>query len=199
MSISGSNTESDDDKEPGWIQTYSGLRFYPTRPDWQQVNIEDIARALSRECRFGGHCIQFLSVAEHCVHAARAVPERMGLYALMHDAAEAYLKDIPRPLKSEFGDYRTFENNLMIAIAYQFSFIWPFPPDIAAEVWRVDNALLSTEREQNMVVRPEGPEEWGNIEPALDIKLEYWDHERAFHEFMGEFHKIVRGRHDPRD
>ncbi len=96
-------------KEDQWIQTYTGKKFYPFNPRAEDIYIEDIAHALSLICRFGGHCREFYSVAQHSVLVSelvvdnRATEKYDGLakYALLHDAAEAYLGDIPSPIKTE--------------------------------------------------------------------------------------------------
>lgn len=94
-------------KQTDWIQTYTGRKFYPLEPDAADVNIEDIAHALAMKCRFNGHVKQFYSVAQHSVLMARHIkPTKtkvstfyLKMWALLHDAGEAYLADIPRPVK----------------------------------------------------------------------------------------------------
>ena len=97
--------------EPGpFLQTVSGRRVNPFDPDPSQLDVEDIARALANVCRFGGHCRAFYSVAQHSVIVSELVEQRGGdaedvFAALMHDASEAYLGDMPHPIKhrSELG------------------------------------------------------------------------------------------------
>lgn len=111
----------------GWIQTYTGVRFYPLDPRPEEVHIEDIAHSLSLQCRYAGHCPEFYSVAQHCVLASewlllRHAEEYLQLGALLHDASEAYLVDIPSPIKNteEFGVYRKIEAKLEDVIAARF-------------------------------------------------------------------------------
>lgn len=81
----------------------SGRRFWPLDPRADEVHVEDIALALSNLCRFGGRCQRFYSVAQHCLHVAElaaSVLPSAGPHGLLHDAAEAYLGDIIRPLKN---------------------------------------------------------------------------------------------------
>ena len=73
-----------------WIQTYSGKKFWLDPPMWDQIDIIDIAHALSMTCRYGGHSKFFYSVAQHCCLMSRLVPKRLALAALLHDAVEAY-------------------------------------------------------------------------------------------------------------
>lgn len=140
-----------------WIETASGREFWPLDPRPEEIHIEDIATALSKLCRFGGHCKSFYSVAEHCALASEFVPTGIALEALLHDAAEAYLSDIPRPLKRlpEFAAYRAAETKLEQAIAARFGLVYPWPE----EVKKIDDRLLHTEAGQLMPsaiwVRPE--------------------------------------------
>ncbi len=89
-----------------WIQTYGGRKFHPIIPDPKTVDIVCIAHALSHICRFGGHCDPFYSVAEHCWRVWQLAVDKcplnqaVQLYALLHDAAEAYLiGDVVHPVK----------------------------------------------------------------------------------------------------
>lgn len=137
-----------------WMQTHSGKMFYPTDPREEDIDIEDIAHALSHICRFAGHCNTFYSVAEHSVRVAdevhrqsRGVPARdvcaLVLHGLLHDAAEAYLVDIPRPLKMAPGleYYRAYERTLERVIFRRFG----LPDEIPAVVKQADQRLLVTE------------------------------------------------------
>src|SRR5271156_4912831 len=83
--------------DSAWIQTFTGKKFYPFNPKPQDIDIRDIAHALSNICRFTGHTKRFYSVAEHSRNVAKLVPAHMKLQALLHDASEAYLCDIARP------------------------------------------------------------------------------------------------------
>jgi len=80
-----------------WIQTYTGKRFWPLDPRPEDVDILDIAHSLSLLCRFTGHTSSFYSVSQHSILVAQEVPKRLRLWALFHDAAEAYIGDIARP------------------------------------------------------------------------------------------------------
>jgi len=87
-----------------WISTYTGRHFDYVRPDAEQVSIVDIAHSLAKIPRFNGHTNRFYSVAQHCMMVANVMmlkgyPEEAQMHALLHDAAEAYLCDIPSPLK----------------------------------------------------------------------------------------------------
>mgnify|MGYP001281995576 CR=1 FL=1 len=114
------------------ITTWSGRKFNFLNPEPTSIVIEDIAHALSLQCRFNGHSTEFYSVAEHSVGVCRLV-ESLGedrntvMTALLHDAAEAYLGDVVSPLKQKLPDYRGFEGVVEAAVAAKFSLIYPFP------------------------------------------------------------------------
>jgi hypothetical protein len=168
-----------------WLQTYTGRKFTPLEPNIEDINIFDIAHSLSNQCRFSGHCLRFYSVAEHCVHTAALVRPELKLVALMHDAAEAYLVDLPTPIKRNMPLYAEAEKNLEIVIASKYGFPYPIPQ----EVKMIDSSLLSDEREQNMAWTDTAPGLWGNPTPAAGIRLNFWKPEQAKDEFLNIFFK----------
>jgi hypothetical protein len=125
-----------------WMQTYTGRQFYPMDPHPNDVDRLDIAHALSLLCRYNGHVQRFYSVAEHCVLMSEAVAPEYALWALLHDATEAYVGDMIRPLKRSMPDYVAAEDRVMFAIAAKFGLTGPMP----AEVKDADNRVLLTER-----------------------------------------------------
>src|SRR5580704_9362466 len=82
-----------------YLSTYTGKKFYPYDPRPEQICIEDIAHGLSMLCRFAGQCRFFFSVAEHSIAVAHLLPANLKLFGLLHDVSEAYLADLPRPVK----------------------------------------------------------------------------------------------------
>lgn len=84
-----------------WMQTYTGRRLFPMDPSPADVDIIDIAHALSMQCRYNGHVRRFMSVAEHCVLISENVPAQDALWGLLHDATEAYVGDMIRPLRDQ--------------------------------------------------------------------------------------------------
>lgn len=97
-----------------YITTYTKIRFTPLEPQKEDICIRDIAHALSMMCRANGHFPVFYSVAQHCVHCceeakARGYTRRVQLACLLHDASEAYLADITRPVKRNLDQYREIE------------------------------------------------------------------------------------------
>jgi hypothetical protein len=83
----------------GWTQTYNGHKFDPMNVGLETIDINDIAHALSLLCRFNGHIKELYSVAQHCVLMSEQVEPKYAFHALLHDAAEAYVSDVPRPFK----------------------------------------------------------------------------------------------------
>lgn len=108
-----------------YIRTSSGVKFYPLNPDPQGILIEDIAHALSLLCRGNGHVKVFFSVGQHCIHCAKEAEQRgystrLILACLLHDASEAYLSDITRPVKQHLQDYCRYEKHLLEVIYKKF-------------------------------------------------------------------------------
>lgn len=166
-----------------WMQTITGKQFWPLDPRPEEVDILDIAGALSKLCRYGGQCLRFYSVAEHCVHVARNAPDDLKLVALLHDASEAYLSDVIRPIKSYLINYLDIEAGLERVISERFMLPWPMP----AEVKRLDTAILADERDQAMAPPPVP---WHQTtEPALGIQLQFWTPKRARAEFLLAFRR----------
>jgi hypothetical protein len=125
-----------------WIQTHSGRKFDLASPRAADVDIEDIAHALSNLCRYTGHTNRFYSVAEHSVLCARALPAPLRLAGQLHDATEAYVGDMASPLKALLPEYKVIEDNVWRAIAERFG----LPEKLPSEVKAVDLALLRAER-----------------------------------------------------
>jgi len=110
---------------PNCIRTFTGIYINVFEPTLEMICIEDIAHALSNQCRFGGHLSKFYSVAQHSILCNNLVNDEYKLSALLHDASEAYLLDIPRPIKQGLKNYKEIEDKLMVLIAKKFSFEYP--------------------------------------------------------------------------
>lgn len=127
------------------LQTFSGGTIAPHRPTAGDIAIEDIAHALSMLCRFGGHVREFYSVAQHSVLASRCVPREDALWALLHDASEAYLGDVVTPVKhlSALNGYRAVEALLQQTIYHAFGLAGDEPESVK----RADQGLVLIEAE----------------------------------------------------
>ena len=177
---------------PGpYIQTSSGRWVNPFEPDPEQIDAGDIARALANVCRFGGHTRAFYSVAQHSVIVSELVEARGGdvedvFAALMHDATEAYLGDMPHPIKhrSPLGAaFKEAEDRLEAVLQARFA----IKPDVP-EIKRVDRALLATERGAFSSISWDWPELEG-VE-ALDLELEAWPPDEAARRFAERYAEL---------
>jgi hypothetical protein len=171
-----------------WMQTYTGRAFWPLDPRADELDIRDIAHGLSMQCRYGGHCLDFYSVAEHCVLMARFAPSGLELATLMHDATEAYLADVIRPLKRHLANYKTVEAELEQVIAQRYGLPWPMPP----EVKRLDERIVADEKEQAMAPAPLPWAEWDNNSLPLGVPLQFWSPKVAEEQFLRAFRLYSR-------
>jgi hypothetical protein len=174
------------DRKGDWMQTHTGGQFWPLDPRIEDINILDISASLSKINRYAGHTLDFYSVAEHCVLITRKMrllgyDQAICREALMHDASEAYIGDIPRPIKPYLKNYAEIENGIMQKIAEKYDFAWP----CSKFVKLFDTRILNDEREQAMEIEPEP---WPQTDKTmkLNVKLEFWLPPAANHEFMIE-------------
>lgn len=152
------------------IRTYNGHYFDVFNPNPDQIDIEDIAHSLSLLCRFAGHIKSFYSVAEHSIWVAEKVSKKHALAALLHDASEAYLVDIPKPIKDEIPHYLEIEKDLMSVISKKFNFEFP----LSEEVKTYDREALVFE--------------WEN--KVLSDNFESMDSQTSKNKFLEIYHKI---------
>ncbi|MFZ4874636.1 phosphohydrolase [Janthinobacterium sp. Mn2066] len=140
-----------------YVSTYSGNRFYPLRPHIDKVAIEDIAHGLAYQCRFNGQTQVFYSVAQHSLIVAQLVPPRLKLAALLHDAAEAYLGDMVKPLKVLLPEFAALEDKVsaIIAATYELDFSDYGP------IKHADLIALATEKRDLM---PHSVERWAYLD-----------------------------------
>jgi hypothetical protein len=130
-----------------WFLTFSGRKFYPLDALPDDIIVEDIAHALSNICRFGGHTNCFYSVAQHSVIVSQNVPKEWQFLALLHDATEAYVGDMVRPLKYNMPQYMEAEQKLWAVISDKFRLPFKIPPIVKA----ADNRALMTERRDLLI------------------------------------------------
>lgn len=150
-----------------WILTRSGRKFDLANPTADMIDTADLAHSLSMQCRFNGHTTSFYSVAQHCLLVAELVPEEHKLAALLHDATEAYVGDLVRPLKEGMRDfaercsvldlYAYTEHRVWQAICQRFD----LDPQLPACVKHADLVALATEKRDLM---PSHPEPWPCLE-----------------------------------
>jgi hypothetical protein len=168
-------------KHDDWIQTYTGKKFYLINTTPDMIDIEDIAHALSMQCRFAGHIKEFYSVAEHSVYVSRLCDKENKMAGLLHDASEAYIADIASPFKSFLTNYKELEHNIMKVMAYKFNFEYPFVPN----VHEADVAQLKIEAKTLLNKYPEWTDEERYATPNIEegykpLRLSPKEAERLF-------------------
>lgn len=171
-----------------WLQTFTGKAFWPLDPRPEDVDIRDIAHGLSMMCRYNGHCTKFYSVAEHSIILSHCVQPRFAFWALLHDAAEAYCSDIPKPLKRFLPDFMAIEAKIMRAVCQHFG----LPEQEPAEVKDRDYAILADEKAQVMTPEAPGTPGWGELPPPLGVKIEGLYPDEAEARFLKRYGEICR-------
>lgn len=185
---------SDDLRRRAWLQTFTGRAFTPLDPRPEDVCIEDIAHSLACMNRFTGHTREPYSVAQHSILASTYIRDvygastRMQLAALLHDASEAYLVDVPKPIKPFLVGYEEIEARVQHAIGEKFGLT--LEDFNGALVKAVDFRVLATEKRD--LLGPE-PQSWGDLpEPFADViaPMEWREAEAAF---LARFKELSRG------
>lgn len=173
-----------------WIPTYSGCIIDFLEPDPVQINILDIARGLSAKCRWSGQTERHYSVAEHSVWVSMLVDPSIAFYALLHDAAEAYISDIPKPLKNLLTGIEEIERGLLSAIWTAFA-VKPPGENVWKKIKEVDLRLMITER--NQLIRSVS-RAWPETQGVSPYMLELLCHDRdvAFTQFLNQFEQTYR-------
>lgn len=129
-----------------YMMTQSGVHVTPLDPQAEQILIEDVAHALSHLCRANGHTKYFYSVGQHCINCAieakaRGYSKKMQLTALLHDASEAYMADLIRPVKQFMPEYSVYEDKLLAVILNKYGLDAKLP----MEIKEIDDAMLYME------------------------------------------------------
>ena len=164
----------------------SGKYFSFLAPELCAFDVNVIAHALSHICRFTGHTRKFYSVAQHSVLVSQIVPDEYALAGLMHDAAEAFVGDVSRPLKQLLPDYRAIEKRVEAEVFAHFGL-----PGIMPEIVKeADLVLLATEQRDLM---PEHDDDWDSIKgiKMLTSIIEPWSPEFAKVAFIHRFNEIM--------
>lgn len=166
-----------------YIGTFTNKKFHFMNPSVEEVCIQDIAQALSMNCRYSGHVKEFYSVAEHCVLIADYVfyltgCEKEAFCALMHDASEAYLTDIPRPMKPHLTNYKEIEAKAEAVIQEAFSC-----SPMTKLVKHIDTHICGTEAKQLFHTTPAWCDEYDHI----PIVVKCWSPAEARDNFIDRF------------
>jgi hypothetical protein len=170
-----------------WFVTFTGRRFYPLDPRVEDIDIRDIAHSLALQSRWMGHCKTHYSIASHALACARVAEmgdchEDTVKWCLMHDASEAYVGDVIRPIKRSLlvdtsppdcpspqgtwvESFKALENRFHQLIAERFD----LPEEMPDAVHEIDNRMLVTEayhltnyeRDQHWITE----KSWAHIKP----------------------------------
>jgi len=176
-----------------WILTKTGRRFDLLMPMADQVSTLDIAHALANICRFNGHTKHHYSVAQHCLLVASIVPANHQLAALLHDATEAYVGDMVRPLKALLPNYSAIENGIWLAICERFN----LDPQLPTCIHQADMIALATERRDLM---PEHGEPWPCLEGVTPLpqQLLEWSPTHACIKYHSKLLDLLQTTHRTR-
>lgn len=174
-----------DSTERAVIMLHGGAELDFLDPWSSNFTIEDVAHGLAHICRYAGQCAAFYSVAEHSLLVSETCKNHE-LVALMHDAAEAFVGDVTRPLKQLLPDYKKIEKNVQSAILTRFGISGVTPP----EVKEADVRVLAAEQAQIM---PPALSEWARklgIEPA-PVTVKFYPPSVAKERFLARFRALT--------
>ncbi|MDO5156671.1 MAG: hypothetical protein Q4D51_11970 [Eubacteriales bacterium] len=174
---------------PDYMTTYGGTHFYPTKPVMEDIHIRDIAHALSLLCRGNGQVTHFFSVGQHCINCcreakARGYSNRLVLACLLHDASEAYMADLIRPLKKDMPEYIRHEEHLLQVI-YEKYLGSPLSEEEQRLVKIVDDDMLYFDM-LNLLKEPQN-----RPEPVMksDFSQEFVPFEQVEQQYLELFHQ----------
>jgi 5'-deoxynucleotidase YfbR-like HD superfamily hydrolase len=162
------------------------VKFFVEEQNVKDIPIEDIAHALSMNCRFNGHLKDFYSVAEHSVWVSHLVPERYALEGLMHDVSEAFIPDMPRPFKKFITGFEEYEDKIHEAIADFYNLRNPLPECVL----HVDKNIVRNEAEQLYIDPPDWIEFYEDV--ASPLKFQCWNPGEAYNNFLKRYFMLER-------
>jgi hypothetical protein len=175
--------------ENAWIETYSGKQINVFNPKPEDISIHDIAHALSCCARFNGHLSSFLSVAEHSYFVSYYCKPKHALAGLLHDASEAYLSDIPRPIKKFLPQVTEIDDRLSKVILLKWGI-----EEIPEDIMLIDRQMCLAEADKSNMHTDnwaEGHERYGHI----DHFPKWWIPFQAEQKFLNRYYELTRGKH----
>lgn len=170
------------------ISLLNGGFFDYEYPERSRYTIEDVARGLSHTSRFSGQTQRQYSVAQHSVLVSKMVPEEHALAGLLHDATEAFLCDVPKPLKNLLPGYVELEKRAEADLCKRFGVAFPFHPCVK----EADIRVFVAERRDMQPCVPIG-DEYKDVEP-YDKSIIAWDSHMSYIYFMRRFDELMKGR-----
>ena len=170
--------------DTNYIETFTGKKFWPLNPITEDIDIVDIAHALSNKCRYTGHTREFYSVAQHSVLVADHVPIKYRLEALLHDAVEAYLPDIAFPLRGAFTNFAETEERMHKAVAKRFGLTFPWPDEIKD----IDRRIT---RDEAWHLMKSMGSRWPGSTDRVGVKVVAWNPKEAERRFMELYDTLV--------
>lgn len=185
-----------------WISTWTGRQIYPLDPKPDQICLEDIAHGLSHKCRYNGQSL-FYTVAEHSVHLAdwclRNGDRRLALYALLHDAAEAYLPDVTAPIKPLFPEFGEREDK-MLEVIFEALGVPVVIGDLNARILKdADRRICLNERDT--VLPNHRPEVRWPVDGLIrlhGVEIHCWPPDEAYDNFMACYEELTRAESEDR-
>jgi hypothetical protein len=189
------------ERKGDWIQTFTGKAFWPLDPRLEEVDPIDIAHSLAQQVRFAGHTPEPYTIAQHSVLVSRRAEElatagsllgvtEIAQWGLLHDAMEAYVVDVPRPVKRSLPEYQDIEQNLAVVIWRRFVALEGSTLRMRdyPHVKRADNEILSAEAEV-FFPASKRPRTWGELPPCPPQYEPWtiWSADRAEVEFLRRF------------
>lgn len=183
-----------DDKD--WMLTHSLRKVHVLDFHASDVDLNDIATSLSKQCRYNGHLRGFYSVAEHSDIIRRALrrdgyPLKIQQLGLLHDASETWTGDIIRPLKnalrSQGFDIKPYELKIEEELSKHFNLPWPWP-DVIHDY---DKRIVRDEKDQ---LKPDESDDWSSFDipkVGLGIEIEGWEWQIAKRRWLAAFYDLT--------
>lgn len=178
-----------------WMETSTGGKIHIFDPQPGEIRLEDIVHACGYTCRYGGHCKTHYSVAQHSVHVADVVKDRGGnatlqLQALLHDAAEAYIGDLPRPVKMWMSQFQDLDAYLTGKIMEVFGV--PLQnDDLPHEIHYVDRNIC---HDEGKVLLKSGPGAWWSNLESFGLEIDPWGPSVAKHVMRRRIQELMMGQ-----
>ena len=171
-----------------YIYTFSGKRFHYLDLDPKSIDIADIAVALAREGRFCNQTTRPYTVGQHSCYVCDFCPQEAKPYALLHDAIEAYIGDMPTPFKRMFPEIEALEYRLLNQVFKRFGLDTPVTDGIWKVVKEIDGRMGKTEADHLTLV---GCGHWDRNVKTLPLFFEFWDEKRVQDEFLLRAHALL--------